>query len=114
MVREMYAAGMSIEGHGRNHVSLANKDHDYLVWQALGSYEAIQRELGVRPHFLAYPAGEYDQATIDMFRSANFWAAVTTRQGATHRSDDLFELKRVRVHGTTTPEQLLNLLALDW
>jgi peptidoglycan/xylan/chitin deacetylase (PgdA/CDA1 family) len=114
MVREMYAAGMSIEGHGRNHVSLANKDHDYLIWQALGSYEAIQRELGVRPHFLAYPAGEYDQNTIDIIRSANFWAAVTSKQGASHRSDGLFELTRVRVHGTTTPQQLLSLLSIDW
>ncbi|HXF63169.1 MAG TPA: polysaccharide deacetylase family protein, partial [Caldilineaceae bacterium] len=114
MVREMYAGGMSIESHGRNHVSLANKDHDYLVWQALGSLETIQFELGVRPRFVSYPAGEYDQLTIDIFRSAGYWAGVTTAQGATHRSDDLFRLKRVRVRNSTTSEELLRLLALDW
>jgi peptidoglycan/xylan/chitin deacetylase (PgdA/CDA1 family) len=114
MVREMYAAGMSIEGHGRNHVSLANKDNDYLIWQALGTYEAIQHEIGVRPRFISYPAGEYDQRTIDIFSSAGYWAGFTTKQGATHHSDDLFQLRRIRVRGTTTPEELLRLLALDW
>jgi peptidoglycan/xylan/chitin deacetylase (PgdA/CDA1 family) len=113
-LREMVAAGMSIEGHGRNHVSLANKDDDYLIWQALGTYESIEQEIGVRPHFISYPAGEYDQRTIDIFRSAGYWAGVTTRQGATHSSDNLFQLTRVRVRGTTTPEELLRLLALDW
>jgi peptidoglycan/xylan/chitin deacetylase (PgdA/CDA1 family) len=114
MVREMYAGGMSIEAHGRNHVSLANKDSDYLIWQALGSYESIAVEIGVRPRFISYPAGDYDQSTIDIFRSADYWAGFTTEQGATHRSDDLFRMKRVRVHGTTSPEELLHLLGLDW
>jgi peptidoglycan/xylan/chitin deacetylase (PgdA/CDA1 family) len=114
MVREMYAGGMSIEGHGRNHVSLANKDSDYLIWQALGTYETIAAEIGVRPRFISYPAGEYDQRTIDIFSSASYWAGFTTKQGATHRSDDLFQLRRIRVRGTTSPEELLRLLALDW
>jgi len=114
MAREMLAGGMSIESHGRNHVTLKGQDDDYLVWQALGSLETIEYELGVRPRFISYPAGEYDQRTIDIFRSANYWAGVTTIQGATHSSDDLFQLRRVRVRGTTTPEELLALLEVDW
>lgn len=114
MAREMLAAGMSIESHGRNHVSLEGKDHDYLVWQALGSLQTIQYELGVAPRFVSYPAGEYDQNTIDIFRSANFLGGVTTEQGATHASNDLFELTRVRVRGSTTPDDLSKLLAADW
>ncbi len=114
MVREMHAAGMTIGSHGRNHVSLKDQDTDYLIWQALGSLETIQYELGERPWFVSYPGGEYDQATIDIFKSANYWAGLTTIQGATHRSDDLFQLRRVRVRGTTTPDDLARLLALDW
>ncbi len=114
MVREMRDAGMTIGSHGRNHVSLKEQDTDYLIWQALGSLETIQYELGERPWFVAYPGGEYDQATIDIFKSANYWAGLTTIQGATHRSDDLFQLRRVRVRGTTTPDDLARLLALDW
>lgn len=114
MARAMLAGGMSIESHGRNHVSLEGKDTDYLVWQALGSLETIEHELGVRPRFVSYPAGEYDQNTIDVFRSANYWAGVTTEQGATHSSTNPFELRRVRVRNTTTPDKLIELLQVEW
>lgn len=114
MAREMLVAGISIESHGRNHVSLANKSNDYLVWQALGSLETIAYELGVRPRFVSYPAGEYDQRTVDIFRSANYWAGFTTRQGASLDNQRLFELPRIRVRNTTTPDELIRLLSLDW
>lgn len=114
MVREMYAAGMQIESHGRNHFSLQNRDQDFLVWQALGSAETIEYELGVRPRFVSYPAGEYDQLTMDIFHSAHYWAGVTTVQGASHSSDNLFELQRVRVRSTTDVDELMRLLELDW
>lgn len=114
MAREMATAGISIESHGRNHVGLAGKDDDYLVWQALGSLETIEHELGVRPRFVSYPAGEYDQRTIDVFRSANYWAGATTRQGATLNNEQPFELPRIRVRNTTTPDDLIRLLSLEW
>ncbi len=114
MAREMLAGGMSIESHGRNHFSLEDRDADFLVWQALGSAETIEYELGRRPHFVSYPAGEYDRSTIDIFHSAHYWAGLTTTQGSTHSNDKLFELPRVRVRNTTTPENLIRLLELDW
>lgn len=114
MAREMLEAGVSIESHGRNHVSLAKKDDDYLVWQALGSLETIEYELGVRPRFVSYPAGEYDRRTIDIFQSAHYWGGLTTRQGATLDNQRLFELPRIRVRNTTTPDELIRLLTLDW
>lgn len=114
MAREMLAGGMSIESHGRNHASLEGRDDDYLVWQALGSLETIAFELGVRPRFVAYPAGEYDGNTQRIFASAGYWAGVTTQQGATHSSDNLFALTRVRMRGTTSPDELIRLLHLNW
>ena len=114
MVREMHAGGMSIESHSRNHASLKGKDADFLVWQALGSQETITYELGVRPRFVSYPAGEFDQLTIDIFASAGYWAGLTTIQGATLDGADPFRLPRVRVRNTTTPDDLSRLLALDW
>jgi peptidoglycan/xylan/chitin deacetylase (PgdA/CDA1 family) len=114
MARTMLAAGISIESHSRNHASLADQGDDYLVWQLLGSLETIEYELGVRPRFLSYPAGDYDQRTIDIARSANYWAAATTKQGALLNSDHPFELSRIRVRNTTDPDDLIRLLALDW
>ncbi len=114
MARAMHAGGMAIESHGRNHVSLKNKDDDYLIWQALGSMETIEYELGVRPHFVSYPAGEYDAKTMRIFQSANYWAGVTTRQGNTQSSDQLFQWNRVRIRGTTSADEVIRLAQLDW
>ncbi|MFZ4847922.1 MAG: polysaccharide deacetylase family protein, partial [Caldilinea sp.] len=114
MAREMVQAGLSIESHGRNHVSLAGQEDDYLVWQALGSLETIEYELGIRPRFISYPAGEYDARTIAVFASAHYWAGLTTRQGSTLDNSALFELPRIRVRNTTTPDELLRLLSLEW
>lgn len=114
MAREMLAAGMSIESHSRNHATLRKRDNDYLVWQILGSLETIEYELGVRPRFISYPAGEYDQATIEIARGANYWAGITTKQGVIQSSDALFELQRVRIRGSTTPDEIAALLAAEW
>lgn len=114
MVREMYAGGMSIEVHGVDHTTLRKRSRADLEFQALRSYETLQNLLGVRPRFLSYPAGEYDADTIAVFQAAGYWAAVTTVQGATHHSDQLFELRRVRIRNTTTADELVRLLSLDW
>ena len=114
MAREMQAADMYIESHGRNHASLRNRTDDYLIWQALGSAETIEHELGVRPRFITYPFGNYDRNTVRIFESAGFWGGVTINGGATHTNDALFQLKRVRVRGTTTAAELMRLLSLDW
>ncbi|MBX7236321.1 MAG: polysaccharide deacetylase family protein [Caldilineales bacterium] len=111
---EMAAAGMEIGSHSRDHPNLAGKDLDYLVWQALGSKETIEAHTGAHPRILAYPAGSYDQLVIDVFRSANYWGAVTTQQGVIQRSDKPFELKRVRIRNTTGVEQLATLLQAPW
>ncbi len=114
MVREMYAGGMSIEVHGVDHTTLRKRSRADLEFQALRSYETLQNLLGVRPRFLSYPAGEYDANTIAAFQAAGYWAAVTTVQGATHHSEQLFELRRVRIRNTTTADELARLLSLDW
>ena len=114
MAREMLAAGMSIESHSRNHFTLKGQNDDYLVWQALGSLETLQYELGVRPRFISYPAGDYDQRTIDVFKSANYWAGLTTEQGTEQSSEHPFELERIRVRDTTTPDDLIRYMEADW
>jgi len=114
MVHEMYAGGMSIEVHGVDHTTLRKRSRADLEFQALRSYETLQNLLGVRPRFLSYPAGEYDADTIAVFQAAGYWAAVTTVQGATHTSNQLFELRRIRIRNTTTADELLRLLLLEW
>lgn len=113
-LKELAAAGMEIGSHSRNHPDLRGQSLDYLVWQALGSKEAIEYYLGITPRFVAYPSGRYDDQTIAVFRSAHFWAGLTITQGTEQRSDRLFELQRIRVRGQYTADDLDTLLHLDW
>jgi peptidoglycan/xylan/chitin deacetylase (PgdA/CDA1 family) len=113
-IEEMAAAGQRFGSHSRDHPNLSGQPVDYLVWQALGGAEAIQEHLGYHPRWIAYPSGQYDERTSAVYASANYWGGLTTHQGATHTFDGIFELDRVRVRGSHSPEDLGALLALDW
>jgi peptidoglycan/xylan/chitin deacetylase (PgdA/CDA1 family) len=113
-VEEMAAAGQRFGSHSRDHPNLAGRPLDYLVWQALGSKEALEAHLGAHPRWVSYPSGSYDAQVVAVFKSAHFWGGLATTQGATHTLDNIFTLKRVRVRGSYTAEDLGRLLALDW
>jgi len=99
MLKEMSAAGMSIEVHGREHIEYSGRDTNWLVYHLLGPAETIEANLGYKPRFIAYTAGKYDQAVIDVAHEQGFWAGITTQNGTHHTKDNLFELQRLRVRG---------------
>ncbi len=114
-IEEMAAAGQRFGSHARYHIpSQKGGSTDYLIWHALGAMEAIQEHLGYHPRWITYPSGEYDAQTIAVYRSAYYWGGLSIEQGATHTLDDIFALKRVRVRGSYTAEDLAGILALDW
>jgi peptidoglycan/xylan/chitin deacetylase (PgdA/CDA1 family) len=96
----MHANGMEIGSHTYTHPSLKGKSFDYIVWQVLGSKEAIEARTQEPVHFLSYPSGQYDQQVIDVLRSAGYWGAVTVEAGSLQSSERPFELKRIRVRGS--------------
>jgi peptidoglycan/xylan/chitin deacetylase (PgdA/CDA1 family) len=114
MVKTMHQAGMDFEPHGYRHYDLRGKDVDFLVYEIVGAKEAIEARTGQIARFFSYPSGSYDDQTIAVLRSAYFWGAVGVEQGATHTSDDLFELKRVRIRGRHTLDDFAKLMTYDW
>lgn len=113
-IKEMAQSGQRFGSHSRDHPDLRSQPLDYLVWQALGSAQTIQAQLGEHPRWVSYPSGTYDEQAIAVFKSADYWGGLTTQQGATHTLAGIFELKRMRVRGSYTAEDLAELLALDW
>ncbi len=111
MLKEMYQAGMSIEVHGREHVDMAPRDHDWLIFHLQGAAETIKANLGYQPRFVAYPAGKYDQLTIDTARSVGYWGGLTTAFGVHERKSALFELERVRMAGDLTLDKFAAFMA---
>lgn len=114
MVKEMHRAGMDFQPHSYRHFDLRGKDLDFLIFEILAPKEAIEARTGQTPRFFSYPSGRYDQQTVAVLKSAYFWGAVVTEQGATHSSEDLFGLTRVRVRGEYTLEDFAELMNYDW
>ncbi|MEA3397048.1 MAG: polysaccharide deacetylase family protein, partial [Chloroflexota bacterium] len=56
-VRAMAEAGMSIQGHGRDHYDMRNRSVDFLVYQILGIKEAVEAHTDQQVTFFCYPAG---------------------------------------------------------
>ncbi len=106
-VIEMHKAGMDIQSHTRTHPDLRGVSNVELLWQILGSREAIEARMDTEVHFFCYPAGRYDANTIRALERFGYWAAVTTEYGATHALEDLFTLKRIRIRSADTLEYFI-------
>jgi peptidoglycan/xylan/chitin deacetylase (PgdA/CDA1 family) len=111
MVKEMHQAGMEFGSHSYRHSDLSNRDVDFLVYEILGSKEAIEERIGEPVRFFCYPSGRYDDLTIKVLKSANFWGAVTTQWGFEQSFHGRFELKRIRMRGNDTAQDLAAKLA---
>jgi peptidoglycan/xylan/chitin deacetylase (PgdA/CDA1 family) len=103
--------GMEIGSHAYTHVSLHGRDVDYLVWQMLGSREAVEERLHKPVRFFCYPSGDYDELAQHVLHTAHYWGAVTTEPGMEHHSDAMFELRRIRVHGHYGAKELAAAIA---
>lgn len=114
MVSEMSDAGMDMEPHSQRHFDLRGRSQEFLAAEILTSRAAIELHTGRPARFFAYPSGSYDRAVIAFLKANDFWAAVTTVQGASHSSQQVFELKRVRMRAKTTLDDFIWLLNADW
>ncbi|MCB8920904.1 MAG: polysaccharide deacetylase family protein [Ardenticatenaceae bacterium] len=110
MVEEMAAAGMRFESHSRSHPDLRGQPRDYLIWQILGSQETIAYHIGYTPRYFSYPAGQYDDDTIDVLQALDFWGAVTTAGGKWQGFDDRYMWTRLRVRNTTPLPEFIDLV----
>jgi peptidoglycan/xylan/chitin deacetylase (PgdA/CDA1 family) len=98
-VRELEEQGFGFEAHSRSHLDMEGMSRPDLDYQIIGAQRAFQVELGRKPRFFVYPAGRWDENAIIALGEAGYWGALTTQHGSWHRTDDLFEMSRLRVRG---------------
>lgn len=109
-IRQMSQAGMDMESHTKTHPDLRGRDHDFLVYQLLGSSQSLEAYTGKTPHFFAYPIGRYDDAVLAVLGALPIRRAVTTAPGALQTSDNRLEMPRLRIHDFTGVAGLAGLL----
>jgi peptidoglycan/xylan/chitin deacetylase (PgdA/CDA1 family) len=103
----LYAAGWKIEPHTKTHDQLAGRDRDFQLYQMLGSMQTIAAHTGVMPRFFCYPAGKYDDLTLQLAHELDLWGAVTVEPGRWHTLADQYTWPRVRVDGQGTLENFI-------
>lgn len=113
-VKEMHRAGMQFGSHSYSHPDLRGQSVEYLVWQILGSKEAIEERIQEPVRFFSYPSGRYDPLVVHILHSAHYWGAVITSQGMEQSSERPFELRRIRVRGDETIASFAAKLEMDW
>jgi peptidoglycan/xylan/chitin deacetylase (PgdA/CDA1 family) len=87
-------AGMEVGAHTLTHPYLGRLEEDAQEREIGGSRDLVERRLGVRPLGLAYPGGDYDDATLRVVERLGFEHAVTTRAGDNAPGQSRFELRR--------------------
>lgn len=112
MVREMHQAGMEFGSHSHTHPDLRRRTNEFLHSEIVTSKQLIEQNIGEPIYAFAYPSGLYDDAAIDMVKSAGFLMAVTTEWGGRHSYDRRFLMPRVRIRGNDTAAMLAEKLKI--
>lgn len=97
-VQLMRQAGMGIGAHTVSHPILARLSDEQARQEILASKLTLEELLDERIGLFAYPNGkhgeDYSADTVDVVRSLDFDAAVSTQWGTTGMHDDLFQIRR--------------------
>lgn len=97
MIRQLVAEGHEIGSHTVSHPNLPGLSRAARAAELTRSRAELSAKFGVTVDFLCYPAGRYDQTTVEVAREAGYLGAVTTRYGLAGKSEPL-ALKRIRVN----------------
>lgn len=101
MVKEMADAGMRIEPHSKTHADLSGREREFIIYEVLGAQETIAAHTGQTPRYFCYPAGRYDETTIEVIADLDFWGAVTTEGGKWLGYNERYQWSRVRMRNST-------------
>lgn len=118
---EMAANGMEIASHALSHRSLGCMRPDEVEAEVCESKDILERRLGGRVDFFAYPFGsltygDFDRGIQDVLRRAGYRGACTSAVGRNAVGTDPFALRRIPMEETDGPFRLRCKLvgAYDW
>jgi peptidoglycan/xylan/chitin deacetylase (PgdA/CDA1 family) len=108
-IRSMHRMGFEIGAHTMTHANLGQIDEETCKKEVVGSFDRIEKELGVRPKFFSYPYGGREHLS-----ARNHWVLrnipiefVASAYGGfvSSHSDPAFLCRLPIAHWYQTPEQ---------
>jgi peptidoglycan/xylan/chitin deacetylase (PgdA/CDA1 family) len=110
-VRALKEGGFEVGAHTVNHPILSRVEPAQSEREMLDSRDAIRREVGACSEVFCYPNGKASDYTPAVMACAarHFYAALATNRGAAHATER-YQLRRIGISHTTTPEDLAGVL----
>lgn len=97
-VREMQKNGFVFGSHTVNHLPLNNMSADEALAELTESAAELERQLGAKPRYFAYPTGAYNLKLEELVRQAGYRAAFTIRYGQVGIESDPYALERIPIY----------------
>lgn len=105
-LRKLISEGWELDSHSLTHSDLTVLGPAALRREVAGSRRLLRRVFGVPVHFFCYPSGRYNDRVIAAVRAAGYFGATTTVDGRAS-PESPFTLRRIRVNGDDTPDDVL-------
>jgi peptidoglycan/xylan/chitin deacetylase (PgdA/CDA1 family) len=109
-LRALNDAGMEIGSHTISHRKLSTLTKDEVRAEVRDSRAALERYVGMRIEFFAYPYNDQSKWVRRAVEKAGYRGAVVGAQG----NSDAFTLQRLTMHRGITPSDLRSMLAETW
>jgi peptidoglycan/xylan/chitin deacetylase (PgdA/CDA1 family) len=98
-VRALAAAGMDVQSHAMQHISMRNLTQAQLAYQMGTSRQTLAARIGRDVRFFAYPAGEYDANAMSGAAAAGYHGSFRKDGGSLQSIAWAHALRRARVSG---------------
>lgn len=106
-------SGMEIVSHTQDHFDGTSSAYDngFILRNLKTSREDIKSNAGADTKVLVYPFGRYNEKYLNFVKEAGFEVGITTEEGKKVKLDNLYEIPRIRISGSTTLSGFKKLLA---
>lgn len=111
-LREMAAMGMSIQSHGQHHRFLDELSSPEVEAELADSKRAIEDQLGRPVTVFAPPGGRQSPDLADVAKRLGYNMVCTSRVGVWRPAGDAFDIPRLAVLASTSPQRFLSWIEL--
>ena len=96
-VRTMQKDGFVFGSHTVSHAALTKVSREQGIMELIDSRKELERQLGVKSRYFAYPTGVYNLQVEEMVKQAGYKAAFTIRYGQAGTESNPYALERIPI-----------------
>lgn len=109
-LKEMSDAGMGIESHTKKHANLAQVDPPTLIVELGASKKALEKIIGKKVNYIAYPFGGYSEYALRAVKSSGYLMGLTINEGKVIEAKEPFRIPRIAIDPSVNLKRFANLL----